>query len=502
MITTLLNYLQKPFLLLFSFTVFGQMSLKIDKIDRIAYSKEYSFKLISVHNNIPYEVAIEDESEDNTIKLVPRYRFDKHTQLSENEIKRYNFINTADITQLDLKKYLKNKKIELIDGDEKDVFSLFNNQIVMVEHYDFEDFFDTSKDKNVKEWHLTNTQFDYFYLVNLGKNKNIIRFGNDNGFIIPTIKKTIIQFNNTDFSNGKLVRNNENHLLENIQDFKEDEFYKIQKTSDNKRVLKNNFGDLLLEKKYDSIYVDQNYIIARANTICEVYNTRLDKFNIKNINAAYPRTYYNFKTLQILANKELRKVNFLNQEIKTEKVHRSGCGNYGSCKYSIEKHKVFGNTIVAEEHSRSNRMRITTIKKIDLDFGYNNQRFDSIRFLNNSQTYEFTGIDFYDKYETITLPREWMIVSKNGKYGVFEFNTNSELKYDVKEIIPIEYDSIQSLGIAHPLKLCKNNLYTYYGINSKKYKELDKFQIYFCRFKDEYDKTGWLDYRGNEYFDE
>ncbi|MDI9311421.1 MAG: hypothetical protein QM535_14510 [Limnohabitans sp.] len=474
----------------------------MDKINCVIY-KDNSIDFISLNNNIPYKVSLEDESENEVNKLTPIYEFDKYSQVSEKVIKSSKLIKTEDIQSVNIKTYIKNKKIELVDDNKKKVFSLFNNQIVMVEYYSFEDFFDNTIGKDVKGWHLTSTEFDYFYLVNLGQNKSIMMIGNENGYIIPTRKKTIIKYRSEDFTNGKIVNYNEKNLLENIKDFEENDFYKIHKTRDNKRILKNIFGDVLLEKKYDSIYIDQNYIIAKTETICDVYNTRLDKFNIKDLKAAYPRTYPDTKTLQVLANKEVFKVNFLNQEVQKEKLIRSGCGNLGTYSYSFEKNKFLDNTIVTEEHPYNNRMSITIIKKINLDagYGYNDHQFDSIRFLNNLQTYKFNELDYYDKYETITLPREWLIVSKNGKYGVFEFNTKSELRYDVKEIIPIEYDSIQSFGVAHPLKLCKNNLYTYYGINNKKYKELDKFQIYFCRFKDEYDKTGWLDYRGNEYFD-
>jgi hypothetical protein len=475
-------------LILTSLPIFGQSHLKVNDVNYIAYG-EYKVDLISVKKNIPYKVYFDSEENDTIRTLTVDSNYSKVNKDFGLEKKKQ--IKFEDIAILDINNYIKNKKLEIVNDKEKYIFSLFNNQIAMIEYYELEEFFDEIKNKNIQKWNLKNTDFEYIYILDLGLQKSIVIIGNDDGYMIQTNKNTIIQYKKIDFTDEKIIKYDENNLQENVSKLKVEDFYKIRKEKKKKYSIRNIFGDLVLDKVYDSVTIDQNFIIGKQKNNCEVYNTRLDNFNLKNVKAAYIGKG-NSRTIQILSGHEVQKLNFLNQIITKEKIDYTVCGTVTSYEYNLK------NKILTTKTSNDFTVKQSEYSIIVIDlFSY---YFDTIQFLNNSDNLTFDSNSFND-YSIFNLSLNWIIVSKRGEYGVFEFNTDKENKIALKEIIPTEYDSIESKGYNYPLKLKKDNLYTYYNVNKNKYKKLDKFNNYFCRFENEFGKVGWLDFRGTEYFD-
>ena len=327
-------------------------------------------------------------------------------------------------------------------------------------------------------------------MLDIGLGKNIVVLGNNDGYIIPTSKRPIIQYHDINFTNAKIIDYNDENLREKIQYFNGKDFYKIKREAKNKYSLRNNFGGMVINKLYDTIYMNEYFIVGKLNSDIEIYNTSLKKFDTKNIKAAYPKNEI-FQSIQILKGNELQDLSFLGEIKQKEKVGRSVCGNVPEWNYSIN------DKMLTTKTSTYYRKQVEdAIIKIDLSLYF----FDTVLFLNNTNEFIYDGNEFASDY-IFNLPFKWLLVSKYGKYGVYEFNTDRENWDALKEIIPVEYDSIEASGYHRPLKLKKDNFYTYYNVNKKKYKTLDKYNYHFCRFENEFGKLGWLDYKGNEYYD-
>jgi len=111
---------------------------------------------------------------------------------------------------------------------------------------------------------------------------------------------------------------------------------------------------------------------------------------------------------------------------------------------------------------------------------------DSVFFINGTSSYNFTSN--YNYFGVIsTDPRRVMFI-KDGKYGIWGVNETA-----IYDKITVE---------AGLLKLELNGLVGFYTIHKEpKYKTLGSFDNYLARFELPNGKKGYIDTKGNEYFD-
>ena len=185
------KYFSTLVLTLISFSAYAQFSLKVKDVNLVAYG-DYKVELVCVKNNKFYEIGFDSDENDSISSITVSE--DYYENSKENILKNRKEIKVEDITRIKINSFIQTKKYEVINKDQKQVFSLLNNQIAMLEYYQFENYYDNQKHKNVKDWNLTYTDFKSIYLLDIGLGKNIVVIGNNDGYIIPTSKKPIIQY--------------------------------------------------------------------------------------------------------------------------------------------------------------------------------------------------------------------------------------------------------------------------------------------------------------------
>ena len=469
---------------------FGQTILKTNKINLVGienvttsnYLTFYSFK----EKNL-YEICLTEDKDSINVKLDLDIECDGRITTQKDLSKNNILLKRRDILTFDFEKYFKNKKFEVIKGDEKFVFSILNNQIIIVEEFKYEEFYDPIQDKRITDWNYSSSDFYGYYYLEIEKGKKILLLSKKNGFIIPTENKILISIDSKEFTDSKPTNIDSKDLKLGLRYFRADDFYYIQKEGNNKFSFRDRYNTKVLSKVYDTLFFNSKFIVGRKNKQFEIYNTRLDNFNLKNIRAVFEKRSF----LQVLQKNEVKIINFLNNNEKYKEDPISVCGTVTGYVLEIE------NNIVTYKIDRSFSSPNEKVKVIKGDLSKLN--LDSFKFLNNTNKLDFDDNTFYLN-PNFEYMHKWLIVSKNNKFGLIQI-IESENEITFKEILPIIYDVIESTGYVYPLKLKKDNLYTYYNVNKKRYKTLDKYNYYFCRFENEYGQVGWLDYKGNEYFD-
>ena len=252
-------------------------------------------------------------------------------------------------------------------------------------------------------------------------------------------------------------------------------------------------GKIVLSAIYDEIYTSPVMVAKKGNerTIFD------DKMRILFNNSEIKLLRYldDFTKMQIITDKN-ELFSFDEDGIITNQLRinpnetiqekQSECCYIYSHEYSISKNKILQeqrwSPFTFDYAKYGKKIRFLNNKK-KLEIEYLVSKRDSIDIVFDENIY-FKPLD------------EYYIVSKvNGKYGVYDFR-NEQI------IIPYEYEKI--IPYRNHLIIKQNDLFTFYpNKNLKpKYKKLKSFVGNFARFKLQDGKKGWVDRKGNEYFDE
>lgn len=365
--------------------------------------------------------------------------------------------------------------------------SFLNNQVLLVHNYEYEEYYNEEKDTTAMDWIYIDTQIYNYYYVEIAKGKKMIILSDGNGYIIPTTKNILINIEDKNFTNSKPTHIDLKELKKGVKYFYAEDYYHIKEEKNNKFSIRDNYDTKVLNKSYDTLFFNSKFIVGKIKGQFEIYNIRLEKLEVNNVKAVYEKGSF----LQILQNKEVKTINFLNNEEQNIEEPKSVCGTVTG--YTLE---VKNNTIVYTIH---NTFLHTDRENTEIEGDLSSFNFDTIRFLNNTTKLDYDENTFYLNPIFQTMYK-WLIVSKENKYGLVGLII-SENQITFKEVLPIQYDAIEASGFYYPIKLKKENLYTYFRVNDNKYIKLEKFNNNFCRFENEESEKGWLDYKGNEYFD-
>ena len=195
---------------------------------------------------------------------------------------------------------------------------------------------------------------------------------------------------------------------------------------------------------------------------------------------------YKCDTVQIIKRNEML-------FIDTKRKYPFGC-------YSIKEHFIVGD--LAHDYKIGNEFIIVHSSGYVVDeyqsynhtYNYLNRTKDHL-FVNGTKELYYEPDGWYYKEVFRPLKAEYIICKKKGEYGVWDFKEN-------KIILPFKYDKI----IPNNSYMCleKNGLKTFYpNIGTEpKYKKLERYIEYFARFETVDGRTGWVDRKGKEYFDE
>ena len=171
----------------------------------------------------------------------------------------------------------------------------------------------------------------------------------------------------------------------------------------------------------------------------------------------------------------LRIIDVSGQDVGTQEEINYVCGTVGHYGYTIK------NNLLITEINKDFTEGGEVINKYNLA----NLKMDSVHFLNNSSELYYTDNDDGSYFTDIhCLSHNWLIVMKNGKYGLIEFKILNEEIY-FNKVLPTVYDSVEPFGYFHPLKVTKNGLCSYFPISKYWFKSLKPFDKYFCRFTKE-----------------
>lgn len=482
-------------LFLYFLTSYSQTVLKNKKIQFIdtswVYPIFYGFKKQGLYKINLKDSVIYVDSTENTDGIeiensLTSLYFEKFIDGSFYEIeKARNFIAKNKIVKFDFKSEFKEKKYERVDGNLKSVLSIFNSNLLMVEYYIY-------REVNQKfEWKFDEADIFNTFYIDLGNDKKILLLDKNKGYIIPTKEKLIIKIDENDYSNATKIEYIDSNLTNVLK--RSFQFYFKQKVNYNKWILKNKFDKQVLNNSYDSIFKNNNFIIGISKNKYEIYNSRLDLLFKNQIPCAYPMGF----RLQILNGNKISIIDCYGKDASQKKEIFSVCGTVTYYQNFLTRDSLI---LSSNDMSQVVKEKKYSIKHLNAD---------SISFFNNKNTLEYDDNFFHnpDKYlfqnfykSKDVIQYNLLLILKNKKFGIYQFNIKND-SLNLKELLPIEYDSIIYQSFFRPMKLKKDGLYTYFLVNKVKYKSLGKFEGYFCRYEKINGEIGWLDFKGNEFPD-
>lgn len=444
-------------------------------LDYYIFKKKYNFEL---------------DNEDKT----SIFKFDLE-KLSHSEFENYSnsaeIIVANDIKQLN-RNTIKNIKFTETTEDDLNQFYYLNKEIFVYSEID-----NFSKQPGRKKLYP-------FLILYFKNNKQIIYF--DDGLIIPLKKELKLLLNNKQ-SNYTIEKNIKLKAKEiSIGHFSEiNQYYEIDTIEKNKKVIfKNMFFKNVLNKSYDSIYTNRDFIVGYGNKTIDVYNYQFRKLPLKKVRTIFLEKY--FPQAQIISKNSLKNINLLGEEYKT-----------GDGPSFIDLSFQFPDVdiqfkIIRKENDYYFEGNVNSF--IDNSSFY---EFQKVKLFNtkNVDSLEFQGNDDY--FNSITLSTEsgyskkypivLYSILKDKKYNLNTFDyflveNLNPIQKEINDKLPKNLDSLIKIS-ADVYYISKNNLYTYFPIVKEiKFKSIEKFQGNFARFELPNGKKGWLSKEGKEYYDE
>lgn len=264
--------------------------------------------------------------------------------------------------------------------------------------------------------------------------------------------------------------------------------------------LKRNYSSdsVVLHAEFDSIIPRHNekheyYWIASKGKSKSVYERFNGNLIIKNQKVIYYDGKGTLQVLDSLANMRL----FINEKERTDfqkySSFREIPRDLDPDMPNIDKYEIKKDTVYYYWSARSREDRYRSGKQA-LPKGTSNAVLinNEKKLLEESEWEDSGGIlytvpDYY-------LSTSYIILKKNGKYGVWNF-------MDEKQTLPYKYAKITSYY--NYILLEKKGLKTFYPNIGKtpKYKNIEPYIANFARFEYPNGKKGWVDRSGKEYFD-
>jgi len=393
-------------------------------------------------------------------------------------------------------------------------------------------YFKTHPSKGKQEWRCSDDTLIPFVIVDLGKNRNIIIFPfiqnnftykkratfNDirfsyiqyQGYIIPDKKGLKAKYQDT-----FLAKDTSFNFLQKIESFEDKSHIWSSNFAFNNSYVKDAiFGQILIEKKFDTVISQNGFIVGRNNEEVNIYNLQLLDITPKNLRSAFP-IFNNSDYSMCLIDNQIKYVlkngTIINELPKKEPV--AICGFNSSLGYSylsIKKDSTDFNLHINHKYLDFDEEWKETNYSTNLFSGseYQSVNFLDYTILKNKQVpKELTFHRYYEWYGF----KEYIVIEKDNKFGLLSLiskktnpNEDSQAYPNIEliELLPAEFDTIKLVLRTPHILFSKNGLQGLYGLNaSPQYKNLDVGE-YFSRFQLPNGQEGWLDKLGNEFLDE
>lgn len=487
-----MKYLIHLLLLVTFITSFGQQTYKVTEGELqfiipnkgIVIKKELDFYFFKKKYN--FELDNEDKTS--------IYKFELE-KLSYSEFEKYSnseeVLFANDVTQLNANT-VKNIKFTETTEDDLNQFYYLNKDMFVYSQID-----NFSKQPGRKKLYP-------FLILDFKNNKQIVYF--DDGLIIP-LKKELKLLLNHKYANYTIEKNIKLKAKDiSMGHFSEiNNYYEIDTIKKNKKVIfKSMFFKNVLNKSYDSIYTNRDFIVGYDDKIIDIYNYQFTKLPLKKVRTIFLEKY--FAQAQIISKNSLKNINLLGQEYKKGDGPSSIDLSFQFPDVDIQ-FKIFrkdnnynfeGETDKLIENSSS-----YGYEKVNL---FNTTDIDSLEFESDGDFYNSITIyteSGYSKKRPILL----YSLLKNKRYNLNTFdyflveNLNPKQK-EINDKLPKNLDSLTKIN-DDVYYISKNNLCTYFPIIKEiKYKSIEKFKGNFARFELPNGKKGWLSKDGKEYLDE
>ncbi len=558
-------------MLFLSCSVFAQPIIKVDSVD-IIEAKDYGIRFakkqgekykqieVDLHNYKSYEGSLPEKFSaevDYTYnykdsadffysaknRLIP---VNQIKQMSEPEFQSYLTSNEWIIKE---KNEGSNKQQRFIKLKE------FSGNILMLQHYFLEDNsikafevqYHYQKRYEKKMYRVKRADFFNYCIVDLGHNRRIVLLLSESsvgGCLIPLSDSNNIYCSIPGITVSSVAekkvddswKHSARELHETISSFEPRSFYFPAKLGNKKYGLINLFYDTLLPFEYDSIKIENDFIIANKEHETIVYNMILEKLNISNI-----KTYHiTDRIIHVISKNKYKQYDVKGEKPYPFKVTRSVCGStnamggYGesytlktdSAGYNfidvklwsyygqrVEMKKVyFANTMsgyrlyslsgtknIQDNHKYKYKGWLFAFNK-DNKFGIVKYNFAKVASFNPNMVtlIEEKKEDVDDKYYANEDDRPIKKIKLDGEFRY-------QNQYDtLTEILPVVYHTKTNIEkISLPVRIYKDGLVGLYPINSDvQYTYLGKLKGgYFLRFVLPDGKKGWLNIDGKEYLD-
>jgi len=480
---------------LFLFSVFslGQQTYKVTEGELqfivpnkgIIIKKDLNFYIFKKKYN--FELDNEDKTS------IYKFQLEK---LSNSEFEEYSksseVIFESDITQLNFNSIKDVKFTKTTEDDLSQFYYLNKNMFVYSEIDNF-----SNKPGRKKLYP--------FFILDFKNNKQIIYF--EDRLIVPLEKqlKLLLNYRQSNYSIEKNIKLKVKEI--SMGYFSEiDQYYEIDTIKKEKKVfLKNMFFENVLNKSFDSIYTNRNFIVGYNKKTIDVYNYQFKKLPLVKVKAIFLKKY--FPQAQIISKNNLININLLGQKYKKGDGPTSIDLSFQFPDVDINfkiNHEDNNYYFTGDINRLTGNNSFYSFEKMKL---FNTTDIDSLEFTNNNDD-DFNSITLYtESGYSKKYPILIYSILKNKKHNLNTFdyflveNLNSEQK-EINNKLPKNLDSLTKIN-EDIYFITKNNLCTYYPIvKDIKYKKLEDFQGNFARFELPNGKEGWLSKEGKEYLDE
>ncbi|MGH1388145.1 hypothetical protein [Kordia sp.] len=522
-----MKYVNIFIVLFFTQYIWSQTTIDVDAdyimVDKgqLTFLKE---KDGNIHSKIEirfYPVGLQYEKEIKTTSV----------EATAYDIKRFhNFVNAPDIFSniIDVSSIKTQKIPKLMQKLEKGKF--YNKRtpkyISQLSYYNTSLFihankFDAAPRKDSAEiWRSDDEKVINFVIVNLKNKKPIVIFPyikanptydkqhrsdekfliNYLGFIIPKKNKYAVKYSNKIFQYSTKAY----PFLNGIISLQDPTIHWSHKFTFKDSQLKDPvFGQVLLDKKFDTISINSGFIFCLKDDKTTLYNLELENITPKGLQAAFPLLYegsYAICLIDSTIKYVSKKGVVINELPKKQPISICGTDGIKRISYYIERDE---NTYVLSKrfsyYNVEDEYKIGTLKYPIID----KNRYQAMYFMNLPHQEKLPKSVVLAESEGFP---EYVIVENNGKLGMFQIkfkstvNQQNKAIVELKELLPTAYDVIKKVKSDHIL-ISKNNLFGIYGLTQLKYSKLDVSK-HFSRFTLPNGQKGWLDKLGREFLDE